>query len=55
MNKVYCVFKEDIIQMCYTTYVLDKIFKNKEDAEKYIEDMEKVSSYERFLEVEEVF
>jgi hypothetical protein len=49
--KVYCVFKEEIIQMCYEVDTLDKIFDSLEKAEAYICEMKKYSNYKRTIEI----
>jgi hypothetical protein len=56
MNKVYCVFREEIIQMCYEIEVLDKIFKTREDAERYVaNNLKSQDLYDRHsLSIEEM-
>lgn len=52
--KVYCVFKEEIVQMCYETQVLDKVFKTKEAAQAYVNERKKYSDYDYDIEEMEV-
>ena len=54
MTKIYIVFKTSILNMCYEIEEFDKAFSNKIAADKYVDEMKKVSDYKRYVTEETV-
>jgi hypothetical protein len=51
---VYCVMREDIIQMCYEIEVLEKVFKTREAAQRYIDEANSWARAKRTIETMEL-